>query len=73
MAKLLDVGTAATLTREEAAQRLRTIADQLERHNSLEFVRDGQRFTVEVADQVHLEVELEIEGDKSELEIEISW
>lgn len=73
MSKLLEFGTSASLAREDAAKRLRAIADQLERHNSLEFTREGRRFTVEVADQVHLEVELEVGGDGSELEIEIKW
>ena len=31
------------------------------------------RFTIEVADQVELEVELEIEDGGSQLEIELSW
>ena len=73
MSSLLEYGTKLSLTREQAAKRLRTIADQLERHNGLEFTRDGQRFTVDVADHVRLDVELEVGSDESELEIEISW
>ena len=73
MSSLFEIGSATVITREQAAQHLRTIADQLERHNDLEFSRDGQRYTVDVADQVKLEVELEIDSDGSELEIEISW
>ncbi len=73
MSSLLEVSTTELVTREHAAKRLRIIADQLERHNALEFSREGQRYTVEVADQVRLEVELEVGAKQSELEIEISW
>jgi amphi-Trp domain-containing protein len=61
------------LSREEVASRLRRLADMLERHNDLEFERDGMRFTVHVADEVDLKVELEVESDKRELEIELTW
>ena len=61
------------LSREEAAGVLRTLADQLARHNDLEFSREGLRYTVDVADTVDLEVEIEIGTKKSELEITIGW
>jgi amphi-Trp domain-containing protein len=70
--ELFEVKTSATLRREEAAARLREIADQLSRHNELRFTRDGVPWTVKVPDEVELKVELEV-GDESELEIEISW
>ena len=73
MSSLIELSTSATITREQAAAHLRTIADHLERHNDVEFTRDGQRYTVDVADEVEFEVELEIDADGSELEIEISW
>lgn len=73
MSKLLDLKTSVAITREEAAAHLRTIADQLERHNDLEFNREGLRFTVDVPRDVNFEVELEIGDDGNELEIEISW
>lgn len=61
------------LGREEAAARLRDLADMLARHNDIEFERSGMRFTVHVPDEVELEIELEIESDKRELEIELTW
>lgn len=70
--ELLEVTERQTLTREEAAGRLRALADQLARHNQIEFVRDGVRYTAEVPAQVELKVEIEL-GDESELEIELSW
>jgi len=73
MPSLIELSTSATITREQAAKHLRTIADHLERHNDVEFTRDGQRYTVDVADQVEFEVELDIGADGNELEIEISW
>ena len=73
MPSLIELSTSATITREQAAAHLRTIADHLERHNDVEFTRDGQRYTVDVADEVEFEVELDIGADGNELEIETSW
>lgn len=61
------------VTREEAAARLRDLADMLARHNDVEFERGGMRFTVHVPDELELKVELEVESDERELEIELSW
>jgi len=61
------------LSREEAAGVLRTLADQLARHNDLEFSREGLRYTVDVPDTVEMEIEIEIGTEESELEIAISW
>ncbi|MGB0113273.1 MAG: amphi-Trp domain-containing protein [Ilumatobacteraceae bacterium] len=71
--KLLEFENDQRLTREEAAAQLRRLADSLERHNGLEFEREGLRYTVDVPTDVQLEVEIEVEDDGSSLEIEISW
>ncbi len=46
--ELLEITEKQTMSREAAAERLRTLADQLSRHNQVEFVRNGvtsrQRF-----------------------------
>ncbi|MDF2731593.1 MAG: amphi-Trp protein, partial [Desertimonas sp.] len=55
-----------------AAARLLELADQLARHNQIEFVRDGTRFSVTVPDEVTLKVEIEI-GDENEIEFELTW
>ena len=60
------------MSREEAATRLRALADALARNNSVEFQRDGRRITVRVPDEVNLKVEVEL-GDDNELEIELTW
>ena len=69
---LLDIEETHRVSREEAAAKLRAIADSLSRHNSLQFQRAGKTFTVDVPDQVTLEVEVEI-GEDNEVEIELSW
>lgn len=72
MDDLFEIDQTQRLRREEAAARLRALADALDRHNSLTFERDGRRITVDVPDEVELTVEVEI-GEKSELEIELTW
>jgi len=58
--------------REEAAAKLRDLADQLARNNQIEFIRGGTRYTVRVPDQVEMNFEIEI-GESTELEVEIKW
>jgi amphi-Trp domain-containing protein len=71
--KILELEQKERLRREEAAARLRDLADMLARHNDVEFERGGMRFTIHVPDEVELEIELEIGSDERELEIELSW
>ena len=70
---LIEFEEKRQLSREEAAGVLRTLADQLARHNDLEFSREGLRYKVDVPDNVEIEVEIEIGTEESELEITISW
>lgn len=69
----IEHATEERLRREEAADRLRALADDLSRQNELSFVRDGKRFTVAVPDEVTFEVEIERGADGNELEIELRW
>ncbi|HUW03922.1 MAG TPA: amphi-Trp domain-containing protein [Acidimicrobiales bacterium] len=72
--KLLEIEDEGPVSREEAAARLRELADQLARHNELSFTREGTRYSVKVPNEIVLEVELELEVDgESSLEIELSW
>ena len=48
-------------------------ADQLSRHNSLEFSQGGLKMTAKVPNEVEMEIEVEITAEGGELEIEISW
>ncbi len=70
--ELIEVTERQALSREDAASRIRQLADQLSRHNQVAFLRDGVRYAVEVPDQVTLKFEVEI-GDKNEIEVELSW
>ena len=70
--ELIEIEEEHAVTREEAAKWLHRLADSLERHNEVEFVREGMRMRIEVPDQVTMEVELEL-GDENSLEIELSW
>ncbi len=69
---LFEIDTTHTMSREEAAAKLRELADALSRHNAIELERDGRRVTVSVPDEVNLAVEVEL-GDENELEIELTW
>jgi amphi-Trp domain-containing protein len=71
--KVIKHETKEFLRREEIAQRLRDIADELARHNELPFVRDGVRYSLEVPDELTFEVEIEVEDDESEIEIKLKW
>ena len=62
-----------TLRREEAAQQLRDIADELASDNEIVMEQDGLQFTVKVPDEVTMKVEVEIEDDEREFEIKLSW
>lgn len=70
---LLEIGETRHLRREEAAARLRALADALARNNAVEFDREGRRITVRVPDEVDLKIEVELADDESELEIELTW
>ena len=69
---LFEMDETQIMTREEAAARLRALADSLAKHNSVEFSREGGRVTVAVPDEVRLKVEVEL-GDDNEIEIELTW
>ena len=71
--ELLEIERRETLRREEVARRLHALADQLARHNEVEFDRGGARLRLKVPDEVQVKVELEVEDDGAELEIELSW
>ena len=70
---ILEIEQKETMSREEAAARLRAFADTLARNNDIEFERGGMHMKVHVPDEIQVKVELEIESDENELEIELSW
>lgn len=71
--ELIEFEEKRRVSREEAAAVLRALADNLARHNDLEFTREGLRYTVDVPDSVEIEVEIEIGDKESELEVKIAW
>ena len=70
---LLEIKEKERLTREDAAARLRALADSLARQNDVEFERGNLHFKVHVPDEVDFKLELEVEDDGTELEIELKW
>jgi amphi-Trp domain-containing protein len=71
--ELVEIKQSERVQREQAAARLRELADQLSRHNDVEFERDGVTFKMRVPDEVELKIELEVGVDGGELEIELTW
>ena len=69
---LFEMDETRTMPREEAAARLRALADTLASNNSVEFSPQGGRVTVAVPDEVRLKVEVEL-GEDNEIEIELTW
>ena len=70
---LVELKEKTTLSREEAAARLHSIADELSSGNDIVLERDRLRFVARVPNEVHLKIEFEIEDDGAEFEIELSW
>jgi amphi-Trp domain-containing protein len=70
---LIEHVSEGRLRREEAAERLRALADELARHNEVSFERDGVRYTVDVPDEVGFKLEIEVGDDGSEIEVELTW
>ncbi|MDR5701862.1 amphi-Trp domain-containing protein [Agromyces aerolatus] len=71
---LFDIDDTQRMSREEAAAKLRTLADVLAKNNAVEFQRDGRQITVRIPDQVHLKVEVELGAEgENELEVELTW
>ena len=70
---LMEITEKERLSREEAAARLRALANALAKDNEVEFDRGGLHFKVFVPDEVDFKLEIEIEEDERELEIELKW
>jgi amphi-Trp domain-containing protein len=71
--EILEIEKKETMSREEAAARLREFADKLPGNNDLEFERGGMQFKVHVPDEISRQVEPELETEERELEIEVTW
>jgi amphi-Trp domain-containing protein len=71
--ELAELKEKTTVGREDAAARLRTIADELASGNDIVMERDNLRFKARVPDEVQLKIEFELEDDGAEFEIELTW
>lgn len=71
--ELIEHSSEQRMRREEAAQRLRELADELSRQNEVSFKREGLQYKVDVPDEVTLSIEIEVGDDGSEIEIELNW
>ncbi len=71
--ELLELKEKVSLSRGDAAARLREIADELASGNDIVLERDHLRFVAKVPDRVELKIEFEVEDDGSEFEIELTW
>jgi amphi-Trp domain-containing protein len=70
---MLELQQKQQLSREEAAGRLRAIADELASGNDVVFESEGMRIVGKVPDDVRLKLEFEIGADETEFEIELTW
>ena len=70
---LIEIAETERLSREDAAARLKALAEALASNNEIEFERGGMRITVHVPDEVNLKLEIEVGDEESELEIELTW
>ena len=69
-----EVEKRETLSRDEAATRLRRIANLLSgAGEEVRFDRGEMKFKVAIPDRVQWKVEMEIDDEESELEIELRW
>jgi amphi-Trp domain-containing protein len=62
-----------TLSRKDAAARLKEIAQALGAGGEFELNRGGETLEFDVPNEVSFELEIEIEDDETELEVEIKW
>ncbi len=70
--ELIEITTESVMNREQVAAKLHQLADQIGRHNQIEFVREGVRFSARIPDELRVKLEIEL-GEESEIEIELSW
>ena len=70
---VFEIEQKETVSRKEAATRLRRVATMLAKGNDVKFEQGGMTMTVHVPDEVQLKVEVEVATDERELEIELKW
>lgn len=72
--KLFEHESEESMTREQAAKKLRELADAIERQNEVRVKAGDHDVTVDVPDTVSYEYEIEVkQGGKSEIEVKLAW
>jgi amphi-Trp domain-containing protein len=72
--EIFEIEQQETISRKEAATRLRRIATLLSGDDDKAvFERGGMSFEVRLPDELNFKVELEIGSEERELEIELKW
>jgi amphi-Trp domain-containing protein len=62
-----------SLTRQQAADKLSTLASALAKGGDVELEAGGVTVTLRVPDDVRSEFEVELDGNELELELELKW
>ncbi|MFC5668118.1 amphi-Trp domain-containing protein [Kitasatospora misakiensis] len=71
--KDLEFTQKRTLSRAEAADQLEALAAALRRGGQAELELGPGKLTLRIPDELHTEIEVELEDGEIELEIEMSW
>jgi amphi-Trp domain-containing protein len=69
----MEIKRTVTLSREEAGQRLIALGKALTEGPKSHVDFDGDSIRFVVSDRLEWEFELEVDGDQTELEIEMRW
>lgn len=69
----LEITRKSQLSRKEASERLIALGHALASGSEVQLGSSDDSIEILVADQVQWELEIEVNGDKTEIEIEISW
>jgi amphi-Trp domain-containing protein len=60
-------------TRQQTAQRLRSLADAIDARGACEFNIDGDAITIPVGDGVRVRRKLKSKGEHFSIELDLSW
>jgi len=71
--RVTEIEWETKMRREDAAALLRRLADGLESGKKVELEHGGLELKLGVAEEVDLEIEVELNGEETEVEIELGW
>ena len=70
---MTEIEWQSKLGREQAAALLRRVADGLAAGGKVKLEQDGFELKVATADEVDMEIEVELENGRTEVELEVRW